>query len=307
MAIIFYKKIKYFNCLDILTFLYIFITGLIIIYGFQKINNFEQHLLVRLIFIIICISLIYFNNRYNSNILQFLRYTYPVFFLLYFYGETYFLNNVFFNYFDNIIIRIESKLFGFLPSEVFHTQFHAKWICELMHLGYFSFYLIIAFLVLTYYYQFPYLYEKRMFSFLFSFYLYYIIFILFPTAGPQFYIQTPEQLPQGYIFTNIVQKIIEKGDNPTGAFPSSHVGMTCIIMFFLFKDFKKAFILWLPIAIILILSTVYIRAHYAIDVLASLIIFPWFIILSEKFYLLLYTSDYQLEESYISIKKSNNN
>jgi len=305
MAITFYKKIKYFNCLDIITLLYIFITGLFILYGYQKISNFQQHLLIRLLFIMISISFIYLNNKYNSNFLNFLRHTYPVFFLLYFYGETYFLNNIFFNYFDSFIIRLESKIFGFLPSEVFHSQFNLRLISEIMHFGYFSFYLIIAFFVLTYYFQFPYLYHRRMFSFLFSFYLFYLIFIIFPTAGPQFFIQTPEDLPQGYLFTNLVHRIIEKADNPTGAFPSSHVGMTCIIMLWLFKDFKKAFFFWLPIALTLILSTVYIRAHYAIDVIASLIIFPLFIKLSEKFYLLL-NIEITYQESFIFIQKNNN-
>lgn len=305
MAITFYKKLKYFNCLDIITLLYIFITGLLVIYGYQKVNNFQQHLIIRLIFIATILSLVYFNNKYDSSLLNFLRYTYPVLFLLYFYGETYFLNNIFFNYFDSYIIRIESKIFGFLPSEVFNQQFHSRWITEIMHFGYFSFYLIITFFVISYYFLFPHLYEKRIFSFLFSFFLFYIIFILFPTAGPQFYIQTPEQLPQGYFFTELVQKIIERADNPTGAFPSSHVGMTCIIMFWFFKDFKKAFIFWLPVAIILILSTVYIRAHYAIDAIISLLIFPFFIKLSEKFYSLI-SAEYDIQESFIFIKKNNN-
>ena len=72
-------------------------------------------------------------------------------------------------------------------------------------------------------------------------------------------------------------KILEYGDRPTGAFPSSHIGMTWLVMYFFFKDNRKIFFIWLVPAVLLTFSTVYIRAHYAIDVLAGFAIVPFFL------------------------------
>lgn len=105
-----------------------------------------------------------------------------------------------------------------------------------------------------------------------SFYIYYWIFILFPVVGPQFWL--PESLrsvQEGYIFQKGVTLVQQFGEKPTGAFPSSHVGMTLIFLILTRKYSKKAFLIMIPIAMLLILSTVYIKAHYVIDVVAGLI------------------------------------
>ena len=64
------------------------------------------------------------------------------------------------------------------------------------------------------------------------------------------------------------------GEKPTGAFPSSHVGMTLIYLWLLFRSERKAFWVVLPLACLLLTSTVYLKAHYLVDVLAGCVVAP---------------------------------
>lgn len=60
------------------------------------------------------------------------------------------------------------------------------------------------------------------------------------------------------------------GERPTAAFPSSHVGVSTILMLLVWSSKNRKLLLFLlPFYVLLCLSTVYIYAHYAIDVLAG--------------------------------------
>ena len=56
------------------------------------------------------------------------------------------------------------------------------------------------------------------------------------------------------------------------AFPSSHVSVCTVLMIITWHyGLRRLFWALVPIAVLLFLSTVYIRAHYAIDALAGLV------------------------------------
>jgi membrane-associated phospholipid phosphatase len=59
------------------------------------------------------------------------------------------------------------------------------------------------------------------------------------------------------------------GERPTAAFPSSHVGISTIVLIMAYRAKKWLGHLMLPVYILLCCATVYIQAHYLIDVLAG--------------------------------------
>ena len=64
----------------------------------------------------------------------------------------------------------------------------------------------------------------------------------------------------------------DAGERPTAAFPSSHVGVTTVVMLLALRTRSKGIIFTiLPFYILMCLSTVYIYAHYAIDAIAGLV------------------------------------
>jgi membrane-associated phospholipid phosphatase len=74
------------------------------------------------------------------------------------------------------------------------------------------------------------------------------------------------------------------GETETGAFPSSHVGMSVIFLILSYKYLRKAFwIILLPV-ILLWFATVYIKAHYLIDVLGGFVSAPLIYFITVKLY-----------------------
>ena len=70
-------------------------------------------------------------------------------------------------------------------------------------------------------------------------------------------------------FYNLVEASQEVGERPTAAFPSSHVGISTIIMIMAYRVNKKLCCFLAPFYVLLCCATVYIQAHYLIDVIAG--------------------------------------
>lgn len=148
-----------------------------------------------------------------------------------------------------------------------------------MHFGYFSFYFMSFGIPLLFYFKARIEFDKTIFILILSFFLYFFIFIIFPSIGPQFYFSAEKiTVPDGYFFKYLMDIIIANFETQTGAFPSSHVGISLILLILTRKKFKSIFYVLLPLVTILILSTVYLKAHYAIDILGGMIsgiLFYW--------------------------------
>ena len=72
------------------------------------------------------------------------------------------------------------------------------------------------------------------------------------------------------LFYQCVESAHETGEQPTAAFPSSHVGVTTIMMILAWRSRNKLlFYGMLPLFVLMCFATVYIQAHYAIDVIAG--------------------------------------
>ena len=74
------------------------------------------------------------------------------------------------------------------------------------------------------------------------------------------------------IFYHLITDVHNAGEHPTAAFPSSHVGISVIALLMAGRARSKGlFFTLLPFVVLICFATVYIRAHYAIDVLGGLI------------------------------------
>lgn len=214
--------------------------------------------------------------------------------LAWWYPDTYEINRLFPNL-DWLVAQWDEQLFGCQPALLFPTLLPSPIVSELLHLGYVSYYPMIVLTVLVYFFRRYDEFERCAFIVMASFFIYYVIFDLMPVAGPTYYYKAvglgeiakgvfPHlgdyfnfheeslQLP-GYskgVFYRLVADAQASGERPTAAFPSSHVGMSTICMLLLWHLRQKKLILaLLPIYILLCLATVYIQAHYLVDVLAG--------------------------------------
>jgi membrane-associated phospholipid phosphatase len=253
--------------------IYIGLTTILILFNQTKLESTWEHLLIRLIIVLLFIG---FTQLKNEKY-YFVRVFTPLLLLGFLYSETDYLNNLIFTEnLDPIFVNFEQYIFSVQWAEKFSQVWPSNLFAEFMYFGYFSYYLLIIGVPLIIYFKLgAKAAEKTIFIVMNSFLIYYLIFILFPVAGPQFHFENSAQnLPQGYVFGWFIRTIQYYGEAPTAAFPSSHVSICIMLVWICFKNLKKILLVVIPIAILLIFSTVYIKAHYVIDVLAAFIVTP---------------------------------
>lgn len=263
---------------------YLFITGVLILVFSTKLENKGIHLSFRLfVLIVIVIFLAIDSISKSKRYIKFIRLLFPFLVLVYIYRETNYLNNLFFkDNLDSIFSHFERSIFHCQPSILFATVLPSNMFAEMMYFGYFMYYLmVISIPIYIYFFVSRYLAERSVFVIIASFVFYYLIFIVLPVIGPQFYYAGQMQkLPNGYIFGPVLRYLQHYGEAPTAAFPSSHVSICLMVLWICYKNEKKLLYLILPVSVLLLFSTVYIRAHYVIDVVAGIIFTPFVYALS---------------------------
>ncbi|WKS95486.1 phosphatase PAP2 family protein [Riemerella columbina] len=188
------------------------------------------------------------------------------------YKDTAVLNQLFFDKIDPFLMQADVLMWGFQPALKFSEVMNATWFSELMFFSYFFYYLMPLVVLFTLYQRAPQVIAEFGTMLITAFVIYYSIFIVLPAVGPQFYFPDPENtIPQRGLFSFLVKQIQAMGEAPTAAFPSSHVGVSVVVLLWLYPRYKRLFYGILPLSILLFFSTVYIKAHYAIDVLAGLV------------------------------------
>lgn len=277
-----------------ITLAYTLFTTVLIILLWGRMSNPVQLLQGRAL-ILIAMGLLYLIYAARpSNATRFLRILFPVTLLGYWYPDTFEFCQLFPNL-DHVFAAADLALFGCQPSISFSQLFSSKIWSELFNMGYFSYYLLIAMTVLLPLTKSRRNFERTAFVVMSAFYLYYAIYLFLPVAGPQYYFQAvgfdliedghfpqigdyfryrselaPSPGPEGF-FRSLVDATQASGERPTAAFPSSHVGISTILMFLLYHDRRLLFWLTMPFYLFLCCATVYIQAHYLVDVFGGFV------------------------------------
>ena len=186
--------------------------------------------------------------------------------------------------YDNILIELDRWLFGTDPT-VWITQFAHPIITEILQLSYSTYYLFFVALFLEYYRR------KNLSDFhsgammvVYGFYLSYIGYLLLPAVGPRFtlhnFFTLNDDLP-GVFLTSYLRELINSGGGVAAgvsnvldtahrdAFPSGHTQLTLTAIYLAFSMHSKHRWWLLVVGSLLIISTIYMRYHYAVDVLAG--------------------------------------
>ncbi len=276
---------KYLNINDFSVLFYLSITLLLTFFKWNEVVHPEKVVIFRILVLLFLVSVVYLEQKANSPILRFIHIFYPLALLAYLYPETADLNRVFFKPFDSILLQFEKHFLDTDFSLVFSQIIPYKWFNEWLSMGYFSFYFLIFGTALWFYWYKKEDTLKTIFIIISSFNVFYVIFIVFPVVGPQFfYSGKAAEIDSAYLFSFLVKLTQELGERPTGAFPSSHTGITIILLLISFKSSKRLFKIILFFAVPLVMATVYIKAHYVSDVIAGALVAPIFFIIFNKLY-----------------------
>ena len=275
---------------------YLAFTVLMMIILWDKLTNAEDMIKGRIQFVLVTLALWAVYRLWPCRLTIFLRILGQMAFLGWWYPDTYEINRALPNL-DHLFAGWEQSLFGCQPSLLFSQKITYGWFSELMCLGYVSYFPLMLITYLYYFFKRYKEFQMTAFVMLGAFFIYYVVFVLLPVTGPQFYYLAvgSEKIAAG-IFPNIGDWFLthsermaapgwtdgffyhlldlthDAGERPTAAFPSSHVGVTTVVMLLALRTRSKGLIFTiLPFYILMCLSTVYIYAHYAIDAIAGMV------------------------------------
>lgn len=277
------------------TLAYSLLTSVLILLLFPRLHHPIQMLTDRALIVGITFLLMYLYRMAPSRFAAFVRVAVQMSLLSYWYPDTFEFNRLFPNL-DHVFASAEQWLFGTQPSVQFAQRWPQMWVSEPLNMGYFFYYPMILIVVLWYFLRRFDLFEKVSFVIVASFFLYYLCYIFVPVAGPQFYFPAigfdyvdagvfppigdyfnhNQELLRGPgykhgFFYNLVESSQQVGERPTAAFPSSHVGMSTILMVMAWRGSRTLFWCLMPFYLLLCIATVYIQAHYAIDAIVGFV------------------------------------
>ena len=172
---------------------------------------------------------------------------------------------------DPYLSRIDFLLFGVHPT-LWMERWITPWLTDTMSLAYISYYFLPLILVLT-------LslrgrteeFRQTMFVLTFGYYLSFIGYILFPAIGPRFTLSHLQTVPlEGSFFSDLVRDLLNAIEhNKRDCMPSGHTQIALMVLFLARRYEKTIFYFFLPFVCGLVLSTVYLRYHYVIDLIAG--------------------------------------
>jgi len=272
--------------LDVVTILYVLFSGVYMCFGHASAEVLLTHWGIRLGILAMTFTLAVVDRSFSNYLVRFVRNLYPFLFVSFFYGETAIMKNVIIGQdLDPYIAAFEQNLFGCQPSVEFSLVMNQVWFGEMMSMFYFSYYIITGIVWVLFYVFNPKHSQRHIFVIVFSFYLFYVIFDIIPALGPQYYIPGAHlQINPDHFFGRLMHNLINGFEEPTGAFPSSHVGLAIIVSLLTWKNHRILFFCTLPFVIGICFATVYLREHYLTDVLAGALIAPMLYTVSNRVY-----------------------
>ena len=217
-------------------------------------------------------------------ILDFLRETLPFAFCISIYTNMHdMVHLVNPNDVDNKLIVLDDYILGFQPA-IYLEKFISPGLTDFMYFSYSSFlFYILLFTMYLYVRKNYHAFRETLVSVILTFYIGYIGYVFFPAVGPKFTMaHLFETSLSGSFITDRLSFLMDYEISEytrRDCFPSLHNGVIFLILLFAFKHQKTYALIFLPFAIALFISTLYLRYHYFIDMIAG------FILATAMFYL----------------------
>jgi membrane-associated phospholipid phosphatase len=173
---------------------------------------------------------------------------------------------------DAKLLRWDRALFGETPSILVATWHHPA-ASEFMSTCYVLFFpaVLSAFVIAVYRADSR---GVKLFNGLITIYaIGFLGYTLVPAAGP--HLTLPDwaaHAPTGGAMTAFNAKLVAEGSNRVDVFPSLHLAITTFLMGLLWKHARRSFFVLLNPALGLGLATLYLGYHYAVDLLAGLLL-----------------------------------
>jgi membrane-associated phospholipid phosphatase len=172
---------------------------------------------------------------------------------------------------DPLLIRIDLFIFGVHPT-LWMQRWISPWFTDIMSLAYLSYYFLPVIFIAALYLKDRMLeFDEAMFILTFGYYVSFIGYLLFPAVGPRYSLTPLYSIPlEGSFATDFVRDVLNAMEhNKRDCMPSGHTQIVLMVLYLAHRYERVLFYLFFPIICGLILSTVYLRYHYVIDLFAG--------------------------------------
>jgi len=184
------------------------------------------------------------------------------------------------------LAALDLRLFGVYPS-IWLERFLWPPLTEVLQLCYLTYYILPIALGAV-------LWRKgwfdKFFFFVFTlalgFYLSYIGYILVPAIGPRFILAGQQTRPLvGVFLFEPIRAMLDRAEGITrDCFPSGHTQVTLTVLYYARRFHRRTFWWLLGPGSGLIISTVYLRYHYVVDLLAGALLAAFVVAVAEPLY-----------------------
>ena len=187
---------------------------------------------------------------------------------------------------DQRLIQIDFSIFGVHPT-LWMQQWIVPWFTDLLSLAYISYYFLPVVLMVVLYLENQRLeFDEAIFILAFGYYVSFIGYILFPAIGPRYTMAHLYSVPlEGSFITDSVRDLLNALEhNKRDCMPSGHTQIVLIVLYLAHRYEKFLFYIFFPIICGLILSTVYLRYHYVVDLFVGATIAVGCMIIGPRLY-----------------------
>jgi len=283
----FFKGLKFLRAVDVLVILFTnFLSVLTLIFSFGSALSVSI-IAVNIAAAFLIIAVARANASQQNKFIRAVYDWYPVPAIFFIFKEVYYtIQAISGRDWDSFFIVADRAVFGADPT-VWLMKFASPVLTEVLQLSYTSYYFIMLAVGIELYVKNEReKYLAAVFTVVYGFVLSYFGYLSFPAVGPRFTLHDfnaiNSELP-GVWLTNSIRGLINMGESiPDGAanaiavaqrdvFPSGHTQMTLITMYFAWKYRLKVRYAIHIFGTLLIISTVYLRYHYVVDLFGGML------------------------------------
>jgi len=262
---------------DLLSIVFIALLAMIALFFFQTISDALPFVIRYFLFSLFIILLAFLERKVPGNRFFNIMHAFiPIaVILLVFNSLGALIPRIHHQYYDDILIRIDFAIFGAHPT-VWMERFNNALLTGVLQIAYISYYFMPISLGTVLFFRKKHKeFDIAVYAIVLCFYLSYVGYLLFPAVGPRFtlnYLQTAD-LQTDHLTAWIRQGLDGLEQNKTDAFPSGHTAIALVSLYYAWKCREHTLIcILVPAVSALIVSTVYLRYHYVIDVIAGIML-----------------------------------
>ncbi|MCL6631545.1 MAG: phosphatase PAP2 family protein [Alicyclobacillus herbarius] len=165
---------------------------------------------------------------------------------------------------DVVLKHIDQVLFfGRLPSQWLEPIIFRPltWLLSASYMSWFGLLYLTIFLMLR---RHPVAMQEYVFTAALTFYIGYLTYVFVPAIGPVFTVHYPEPIGGITHLLTLGQVVLARD-----CFPSLHTGLSIVMCVQVWRYRRNWCWLYIPAVTLIIFSTLYLRIHYGIDVIAG--------------------------------------